>query len=213
MSYILDALKKAEAERNAGTRASIHAPLPYASPTDVSRSRWATPGTWLAAGAAIALCGAAAWYFVPREQPVRLATATPQAAAPAAPVLTPPPATREASPAPEPSKPAVKKFAEKKRASEPAKPKAEKKPEPRPEPPPETALPALRELPDNLRQQIPPLTIGGYIYSGSKSDRSVLINNRLMHEGEEVAPGLTLERMTPNSMVLNFRGTRYRSSY
>lgn len=73
--------------------------------------------------------------------------------------------------------------------------------------------PTLRELPDNIQREIPQLSVGGYIYSGSKADRSVLINNRLMHEGEEIAPGLTLEKMMPNGMVLNYRGYRYRTGY
>ena len=100
------------------------------------------------------------------------------------------------------------------RARKPARPMEKKHPaeiktaEPAAPPPP-----TLRELPDNIRRDIPPLTIGGYIYSGNKEDRSVIINGRLLHEGEEAAPGLTLEKMMPNGMVLNFRGHRYRSSY
>ena len=57
------------------------------------------------------------------------------------------------------------------------------------------------------------MTIGGYIYSGSRADRSVLINNRLLREGDEIAPGFMLEQMMPNGMVLSYKGYRYRTSY
>jgi len=71
----------------------------------------------------------------------------------------------------------------------------------------------LRELPPQIQREIPAMTVGGYIYSGNKADRSVLINNRLMREGDEVAPGLVLEKMMPNGMVLNYKGYRYRAGY
>jgi general secretion pathway protein B len=77
----------------------------------------------------------------------------------------------------------------------------------------EMPTPALRELPDAIQREVPAMTIGGYIYSGSKADRSVLINNRLLHEGEEVAPGFKIEKLMPNGMVLNYKGTRFRSGY
>ena len=80
-------------------------------------------------------------------------------------------------------------------------------------PAPEPAVGSVRELPPQIQQQIPALTIGGYIYSTNKADRSVLINKRLLRDGDEIAPGLTLERMTPSGMILNYKGYRYRSSY
>ncbi|MFC7514771.1 general secretion pathway protein GspB [Herbaspirillum sp. GCM10030257] len=77
----------------------------------------------------------------------------------------------------------------------------------------EPAVGSVRDLPPQIQQQIPALTIGGYIYSANKADRSVLINKRLLRDGDEIAPGLTLERMTPSGMILNYKGYRYRSSY
>ncbi len=71
----------------------------------------------------------------------------------------------------------------------------------------------LRELPDQIQREIPPLAIGGYLYSGNRADRTVLINKRLLHEGDEVVPGLTLEKLMPNGMVLSYKGYRYRTSY
>ncbi|TFW01148.1 hypothetical protein E4K72_14715, partial [Oxalobacteraceae bacterium OM1] len=77
----------------------------------------------------------------------------------------------------------------------------------------DASLPTLRELPDAMRAQVPALTVAGFIYSPAKADRSVLINNRLLREGDEVAPGLRLEKMTQQWMVLDYRGTRFRHGY
>ena len=35
----------------------------------------------------------------------------------------------------------------------------------------------------------------------------------LRREGEEVAPGLVLERLLPKAAIMNFRGYRYRVGY
>ena len=75
------------------------------------------------------------------------------------------------------------------------------------------ALATLHDLPAALQAQIPPLKVGGYIYSTNQAERSVLINNRLLAEGDEVAPGLILERMLPDGMVMRYQGYRYRMRY
>jgi general secretion pathway protein B len=77
----------------------------------------------------------------------------------------------------------------------------------------EPYVPALRELPANIQREIPALTVGGYIYASKPAERSILINNRLLREGEQIAPGLTLEKMMPREAVLNYRGYRYRVPY
>ena len=68
-------------------------------------------------------------------------------------------------------------------------------------------------MPQQVQNEIPQLSVGGYLYSTNRADRSVLINNRLLREGEEIAPGFVLEKMTPKGMVLNYKGYRYRTSY
>ena len=89
---------------------------------------------------------------------------------------------------------------------------------------PSSALPAasvmaedpvlsLRELPEPIQRQIAPLAIGGYIYSKNPADRLLLVDKVLRHEGEEVGPGLTLEKLQPKSAVFNFNGYRYRVPY
>ena len=74
-------------------------------------------------------------------------------------------------------------------------------------------MPTLRDLPQNIQQQIPALTVSGYIYAEQPADRSIIINQKFAREGEQVAPELQLERLTQNGMILNFRGYRYRAPY
>jgi general secretion pathway protein B len=83
----------------------------------------------------------------------------------------------------------------------------------RPDVQPEARVPSLRELPDAIQRGLPEMKIGGYILGDNPADRSVLINNRLVHEGEEAAPGVTLERMQKNGMILRYREFRFIKPY
>ena len=89
------------------------------------------------------------------------------------------------------------------RSAQPAEP---------PAPGDETVL-NLRDLPEPIQKQIPPLTLGGYMYSKNPADRLLLIDKVLRHEGEEVAPGLILEKLLPKAAQFTFKGYRYRIAY
>jgi general secretion pathway protein B len=65
---------------------------------------------------------------------------------------------------------------------------------------------AMTELPLAIQQEMPTLNISVHAYSPKPADRLVDINGRLLHEGDTVAPGLTLERITPDGMILNYKG-------
>ena len=71
----------------------------------------------------------------------------------------------------------------------------------------------MRDLPEQQRSGLPQVTFGGYMYSKNPGDRLLLIDKVLRHEGEEVAPGLVLEKLLPQAAVMNYRGTRYRVAY
>lgn len=233
MSYILDALKKAQAERQSGTPHALHAPPAfggYERPRSIWRSRWQDTRLWGALAAlAIAVVSAVWFIMAQREKPVAAPKpsepsipavaqqmdaprpATPPPPAPRLEDAAKPPAASEPKEPPKPVEKTAKKTVEKKRSAPP-----DASPAPRKETAvaaAEPSVPTLRELPPDIQREIPALNIGGYIYSGNSADRSVLINNRLLREGDEVAPGLRLEAMTPNGMVLNYKGYRYRAAY
>ena len=72
---------------------------------------------------------------------------------------------------------------------------------------------ALHELPEPIRRAIPTYTMDGYMYSANPADRMILIDKVLRREGEEVAPGLVLEKLLPKGAVFSFRGYRYRVAF
>ena len=200
MSYILEALKKSQAERQLGELPSIHAPQVQLQPAPDTGRPVRLP-LWAGLGAACAV--AAVWWWWPAKTSVApapapvVAVAPVPAPAPVTPVIAPLPAPLVVK-APPP--PVVKASA----------------------PPPaavvtpasvEEITPGLRDLPEPIQRQIPPIALGGYIYSKDPADRLLLIDKVLRHEGEEVAPGLVLEKLQPKAAIFSFKGYRYRMPY
>ena len=235
MSYILEALKKAQAERQLGSAPTIHA-LPAHAPAMHTAAASRAP---LLAGLGVVLIGAAAlaWYALRTPAPVVLTAApvativapaptvalvaTLPAPAPvpaAAPVSAPAPVAASAPAVPFPEAPpaavvAPKVVAPKPAVVAPVVAAAAPSPSPASAPAPEAPLKLLRELPDAIQRDVPAVAIGGYIYSANPADRLLLIDKILRKEGEEVAPGLVLEKLMPKGAVMNYRGTRYRVPY
>ncbi len=97
-------------------------------------------------------------------------------------------------------------------AGQPSAAPAAVKPATPPEPPDET-IPTAHDLPEPIQRILPPVQMSGYMYSKNPADRMVLIDKSLRREGDEVAPGLVLERLMPKGAVFTFRGYRYRVPY
>jgi general secretion pathway protein B len=74
---------------------------------------------------------------------------------------------------------------------------------------PERTPVLFAELPSAIQQEIPKLSILFHLYSGNPKDRLVGINDRMLREGDPVAPGLVLEQVTPDGMVLSYKGYRF----
>ncbi|MTV41917.1 general secretion pathway protein GspB [Duganella radicis] len=240
MSYILEALKKAQAERQLGSSPTIHAPTLQTAGTASATARFSKPMLLAVLGMAVVIGVLLVLVLRPAAEP-KAGPSTPSAAAPAvapapapamasavAPVApTPLPApdadlppsvanlARAPASAPQPvpapaastsqaASPALSQTVAPALASgAPAKSSAV----------PEEPVVNLRELPEPIQRAIPPVTVGGYIYSKNAADRLLLVDKVLRHEGEEVAPGLLLEKLQPKEAVFNFRGYRYRVPY
>jgi general secretion pathway protein B len=69
---------------------------------------------------------------------------------------------------------------------------------------------SMAELPLSVQQELPAMTISVHAYSGNPRDRLVGINNRMLREGEYVVPGIKLEQITPDGMILSYKGYRFR---
>lgn len=226
MSYILDALKKAEAQRKLGAVPSIHAQAPGSLPMTGPRAPISRLWTGLLA---VLLVGGALVWFAPWQAalapPVKVlvqAPPVPQTAAiqAAAPIVQAPVEARPISEKPAPSVPAITTGPSAKAEASPPKPLKESKAEKLPPAPvsapaaqPSKELPMLHELPENIQREIPALTIGGYLYAANPSARSIVINNKFLREGDEVASDLILEKLLPKEAIFSYRGYRYRLSY
>ncbi len=242
MSYILEALKKAQTERQLGSAPTIHDLSLQPPPQE--RARPAGVPLGIALGAGLVLVGAAVflWWRQAAPAPQLVAQAAAPVAAPAplpAPPAAPEPLPEQSEPAlapPLPAQPAQPAPAlapalaapppAARVASVPAprpvpKPPVAVAPKPATPPPPkivaapavEDSLPAMRDLPQAVQQSLPQVAFGGYMYSTNPADRLLIVDKVLRHEGEEVAPGLVLEKLLPRAAVMNFRGTRYRVAY
>lgn len=213
MSYILEALKKAQAERQLGSAPTLHAPTLQATNTASPAARFSKPLllSVVAMAAVIGVLLVLVWRAPqPASAPVVAASAPPASvpvAATPAPTPTPLPAPVADLP------PSVANLA---RASAPAPAPQPAMPAPalaKPVAAPEEPVVNLRDLPEPIQRSIPPVTVGGYIYSKNAADRLLLVDKILRHEGEEVAPGLLLEKLQPKEAVFNFKGYRYRVPY
>ena len=70
----------------------------------------------------------------------------------------------------------------------------------------------IADLPIDVQQQIPAMTFSSHIYSDDAKFRMVNINGKLLHEGDMVATGLRLVRITEEGVVLKFEGYTFEVS-
>jgi general secretion pathway protein B len=229
MSYILDALRRADAERERGAVPGLHT-ANLASPVGPSSLRPPSSGSgiasrwWLllAALLVLALLGAG-WWLGRSGAPGAVLVQTQPARAPGVPLdgqggWAPPPAaagTATATEATTPSPPMVVVMAPPPAPSTSPPPAAPPAPAPAPATPAlPTAAPAvaapvpLAQLTPEQRQAFPPLTLGGSIWSESAANRFVIANGQVVREGELAAPGVTVERIEPRAAILRWRDLR-----
>jgi general secretion pathway protein B len=217
MSYILEALKKAQAERQLGHSPTIHAPTLQAGAQAASASRWKKPVVLVVAAMAVVIAVLVAMILRPAA-PVAVPAVATAPATPVASAALPTPTPDQALPEPVAALPApvatVAPAVSRSDAAPAAVPAAAAA-----APVVATVAKAeepvlnLRELPEPIQRAIPQVAVGGYIYSKNPADRLLLVDKILRREGEEVAPGLLLEKLHPKEAVFSYKGYRYRVPY
>jgi len=65
------------------------------------------------------------------------------------------------------------------------------------------------DLPPALQRELPALSVAGFIRDEGSSSM-VIVNDRLIREGDEVAPGVKLEKISGDSLVFNYKGYRFK---
>lgn len=56
---------------------------------------------------------------------------------------------------------------------------------------------------------LPPLQLSLHVYDDAPAGRYVLLNSKRMREGDELPEGIRVERITPRGVVLDVRGRRF----
>ncbi len=231
MSLILDALRRAdsERERERGAVPGLHAQQMEPAAAETTAAVRALPWLAVAIVAAAVLLAAAAWLVAGRDAPRAAAAPAVAQSVAQAPALPPaPPAAAAASappvPAPTASPPEPRPVAEpapwtapdggRKAGTEAVAAAAAPTPEVRTltapsVAPAEARITSREQLPEDLRAQLPPLAVGGSIYSASAAERSLIIDGRIVRENDRLTADLTLEQIRPKSAVLRFKGHRF----
>jgi general secretion pathway protein B len=211
MSYILEALKKAQAERQLGHSPTIHAPTLQSGAQAAAASRLKQPVVLVVGAMAVVIAVLVALILRPAAPVAVPAVAVASKAPVATATLAPAPVQEQEQALPEPVAalpPPVANVAPSaprtEAAAAPALTTAAKVEEP---------VLNLRELPEPIQRAIPQVAVGGYIYSKNPADRLLLVDKILRREGEEVAPGLLLEKLHPKEAVFSYKGYRYRVPY
>jgi len=248
MSYILDALKKADAERERGTIPGIHAQPAGGSSAQAAPPVSAGITLWISLGAAVVVSGSIAWRIwrdqpthpvaveiakpttpelLPGRTPARVSTESAAASSTSAAAVTtaaaPTARAVEIEAIPPRAPPSRTEPAVVARKPTPAPVVAAVVPKPVQPVQIRTAVAAsapahdkvftLAEMPNEIRRELPPMTVSGAIYSENVANRFLIINGQIFHETDTPAPGVVLLKIKLKSAVLSFKGHRYSVTY
>lgn len=248
MSYILEALRKSEQQRQRGAAPGLL--MPHATVEENSPPAFLMYGLIAAAliGAGVAIGWLRPWQHEPRlsataSAPAKMPESRPRPFLPG-PLAVLPEITRKpaperpmrkpwaaAKPAPvhlPPNAPAATRNRPPETTAPPAKEaaaplrKAAAAPAPEQSIPPQdrsTAAPTehkvipMAELPLAIQREIPAMSIPVHTYSTTPQERIVGINDRLLQEGEYLAPGLKVEQIAPDGVVFSYKNYLFRRGF
>ncbi|MBS1158251.1 MAG: hypothetical protein H6R15_670 [Proteobacteria bacterium] len=219
MSYILDALRKSEQERQIAAGRGVGMLYPGRL-EDAPKYPWRA--ALLGGGALLAalLLLATAWsmWSTPAQ---RAAADRPVAAPTLIPAPPPGPAAGQAPARPSsanamaqrPAAPTAKAARTEGAAGRaPAETASKKSGPPLAAAPPLLNAPPGSSKPESageLPKGLPAINIAGYI-NDEQGANLAIINDKLVREGEEVAPGLRLEKIVGENAVFSYKGQRFR---
>ncbi|WP_341676705.1 general secretion pathway protein GspB [Niveibacterium sp. SC-1] len=238
MSYILDALRRADEERREQEAATeLHDQVVAPAATADGASLPAAWGPWIVAAVCVAIAGvvgAYAWQMqggaadpgaaraaeastppTPTSTPMVSATTPAVAETPvgtATPSADSRPSTGDTHRARTPGKGERNNGAT---SPDMAAPNVTSSSATAPAPPnaavadAQVPVSSLAALPDEIRRALPPMRFDGTIYSEVPASRLVLINGQLLREGEAFTTDVRVEEIRPRSAILSYRGRRF----
>ena len=218
MSYILDALKKSEQERGHGHTPGIQ--TVHSSSLNYGREK-NTYWPYILISVAILNLIAIVYYMTDKNSNTEIQTTetvhsatnnkvsannntitpVPTTSLPAVTINKPPAATSISSHTTEVERPMPNPVA----AATPAKEK------------PDNTLKAYKpadiqrtvidyhDLPESTKQELPAIIISAHVYSSNPLQRSIVINNNFMEEGEYFIDGLILDEITTDGAIFSYK--------
>jgi general secretion pathway protein B len=243
MSYILDALKRADADRERGHVPGLHSQGKN-HPATAPGASWHRQTAWAIAVLVLLAAAVLTWWSLrtpdtPMAPDVRTAAASVEPplvdaappTTPSLPILSPEPPVEAQTPAParppstpprpQPSQAKAEAVEESMAAgavdTADAATETEDTVASVTTPPPQTTLTprpaAARPVATTDASGRPTVRVSGSSYSKNPAHRMLIANGKVVHEGQEIEPGLRLETVGPRSAVLNHRGTLYNITY
>lgn len=68
----------------------------------------------------------------------------------------------------------------------------------------------LNELPASIKGVLPEFRISGHAYSPEPQTRVTRVNDKILQEGQDLAPGLKVVEIIPGGIIMGFEGFRFR---
>jgi general secretion pathway protein B len=69
---------------------------------------------------------------------------------------------------------------------------------------------SLKELPADIKSALPVFKISGHAYSPEPQTRVVRVNDKILQEGQELSPGIKIEEIIQAGIILSYQGYRFR---
>jgi general secretion pathway protein B len=219
MSYILDALKKSDQERQQGISPHLHsAHGPILQNRNSSSPFKQRTTIWMVSGGVLLVCTCLGILFFQyhhflAEKDSTKTTDTPLLSAETEKPRTTPPA--------QPANQDIQR-------NESSSPQVTVKDQDKvllsiavegssPDPPagieteiPQTSLPLLQELSGTVQAEISNLNFAGHTYAKNPSQRMIIVNGKILREGDMIAPSTYLREITWEGVTIEFNGTRFR---
>lgn len=74
------------------------------------------------------------------------------------------------------------------------------------------SIPMLSEKSDNFRASVPPVTVDIHVFSDNPSKRFVMVDMIKYQEGNEMQNGIIIDRITPQGLSLSYNNERFQIS-
>jgi len=195
MSYILDALKKSDQQRNIGATPTLQ----FAQASLPAPKR---PSLFYYGLLAVVLLAAGVVIGLLRPWQAEQLTPEKEQIANGSPVTIP----QQAAPASLPNSPETQGNTTQDIVAAPiqqtaAKPDGEAQ---------QQQVMQLYELPAAIRREIPDMAVQLHAYSSKPGERLVSINSIRLREGGYLMAGLKLEQITPDGMIFSYKGYRFK---